>query len=238
MSDNSKHQIANGDAPSTNGSPSTNRQSNRANAQKSTGPRTESGKQRSSLNALRHGLTGQTVVLPSDDLVAYQRHCQEFLDEYQPKNKTEIQLTQTVADLSWRLNRIAAIETNLLTLGITGHSNTVDTENHQVHSALAMAKAFREQSQIMGNLSLYEHRLSIRFDKALKQLREIQAERLDRQSGDMPAAARLLQIHKTEKVPYDPAEDGFVFSEQEIETYIRRRGRENEAYAATRCQEM
>src|SRR5205807_3832544 len=84
---------------------------NKANAQKSTGPRTEAGKQRSKLNALRHGLTGQTVVLPSDDLIAYQRHCQQLHDQYHPKNPMEVQLTQAVADLSWRLNRITAIET-------------------------------------------------------------------------------------------------------------------------------
>lgn len=38
---------------------------NRTNAQNSTGPKTEAGKQRSSLNALRHGLTGQIVVMPA-----------------------------------------------------------------------------------------------------------------------------------------------------------------------------
>ena len=43
---------------------------NRANALLSTGPKTEEGKQRSSLNALRHGLTGQTVVMPTEDLLA------------------------------------------------------------------------------------------------------------------------------------------------------------------------
>jgi len=43
---------------------------NRANAQNSTGPRTEPGKQRSSLNALGHGLTAQTAVLPSEDPIA------------------------------------------------------------------------------------------------------------------------------------------------------------------------
>jgi hypothetical protein len=75
------------------------------------GPRTQAGKQGSSLNALRHGLTGQTVVLPSDDLAAYQRHCKDF-----PKNKPEIQPGQMLADLSWRLNRITAIETNLLAI--------------------------------------------------------------------------------------------------------------------------
>ena len=65
---------------------------NRANAQHSTGPRAEAGKQRSRLNALRHGLTGQTVVLPTEDHAAYQRHSQSFLDEYQPKGATETQL--------------------------------------------------------------------------------------------------------------------------------------------------
>src|SRR5258708_2413729 len=139
----------NGQSPSTgHQSPEQRAETNRENARKSTGPRTEAGKQRSSLNALRHGLTGHTVVLPSDDLAAYQRHCKGFHDQYQPKNPTEVQLTQTVADLSWRLNRATAIETNMLALGITEKSNSVDTENDQVHTSLAMAKAFREQRPI------------------------------------------------------------------------------------------
>src|SRR6202049_5090667 len=84
---------------------------NKAKAQKSTGPRTEAGKQRSSLNALRHGLTGQTVVLPTEDHSAYQRHSQAFLDEYRPKGATEIQLVQSLLDTSWQLNRASALET-------------------------------------------------------------------------------------------------------------------------------
>src|SRR5882762_214797 len=164
MSDISNNKFANGEASSAN-KPPNRAETNRENARKSTCPRTEAGKQRCSLNALRHGLTGQTVVLPSDDLAAYKRHCQEFLDQYQPNNKLETHLTQTIADLSWRLNRIAAIETNMLTVGITEQSNSVDTENDPVRTAFAMAKAFREQSQALANLSMYEHRLSNRFDK-------------------------------------------------------------------------
>ena len=39
---------------------------NRRNAQKSTGPRTAEGKKRASLNALKHGMTAKTVVLPHE----------------------------------------------------------------------------------------------------------------------------------------------------------------------------
>src|SRR5712672_2016414 len=92
---------------------------NKANAQKSTGPRTAAGKQRSSLNALRHGLTGHTIVLPTEDQSAYQRHSQAFLDEYQAKGATETQLVQSLLDTSWQLNRASAVETNLFSLGIT-----------------------------------------------------------------------------------------------------------------------
>src|SRR6204780_3894638 len=57
---------------------------NRANSRHSTGPRTDSGKQRSSLNALRHGLTAASAVLPSEDQAAYDAHRRGFFHEYQP----------------------------------------------------------------------------------------------------------------------------------------------------------
>ena len=119
----------------------------------------------------------------------------------------------------------------MLTLGITEKSNSVDTENDQVHTALAMAKAFREQSQAFANIALYEHRLSVRHDKALNRLRELQEERRKQDLWVMPEAARLLKMHKAKGVPYNPADDGFVFSERDIETYIQREARKNEAYA-------
>src|SRR6266849_6243146 len=100
MSDITKNHIANGEPSSADHSrtinhqpPSNRAETNRANAQHSTGPRTDAGKQRSSLNALRHGLTGHTIVLPSDDLAAYERFSKGFFNQYQPKNPTEVQLT-------------------------------------------------------------------------------------------------------------------------------------------------
>ena len=60
-------------------------EANRRNAQQSTGPRTEIGKKTSSLNALRHGLTSRIVVLPTEDLAAYQKFSAEFLVDLAPE---------------------------------------------------------------------------------------------------------------------------------------------------------
>src|ERR1700687_700159 len=102
--------ITTDDNQTKNESPATDRAAiNRANAQHSTGPRTEAGKQRSRLNAMRHGLTGQTVVLPEDDLDKYQKCNQEFFTHCKPKGPIEIQFVQTLAD-TWRLNRVTVLE--------------------------------------------------------------------------------------------------------------------------------
>src|ERR1700693_3533092 len=88
---------------------------NRANSEHSTGPRTAQGKQRSSLNALRHGLTGHVVVLPTEDQAAYESHLTRFVDQFQPKGALEDQLVQSLGDTTWRLNRVPAIEATFLT---------------------------------------------------------------------------------------------------------------------------
>ncbi len=202
---------------------------NRVNAAHSTGPRSESGKKRVSLNALRHGLTAQTIVMPGEDLAAYQRHAAQFFDQYQPKTPIETQLVQTIVESSWRLNRIAALETNILALGLTQQDESIRTEHPEAHAALAVAAAFCEHSRALANLSIQEHRISRRFDKALQQLHEIQAERFAREQQQLSQAARLLKMHKEEGLPYNPAEDGFVFSNTEIETYVHRHDRSAQA---------
>ena len=206
---------------------------NRANALKSTGPRTEAGKQRSKLNALRHGLTGHTVVLPTEDHAAYQRHSQSFLEEYQPKQATETQLVQSLIDTSWQLNRAAAIETNLFSLGITEMEDRVRADHPEAEAALAMALAYREHNRAFANLSIYRQRLTRQFERTLAQLRQIQAERRQAEERQLNKAAKILKMHKhdnpCESAPYNPADDGFVFSNAEIETFLRREERSHQA---------
>ena len=202
---------------------------NKANAQKSTGPRTEAGKQRSSLNALRHGLTGQTVVLPTEDHSAYQRHSQSFLDEYQPKEATETQLVQSLIDTSWRMNRAAAVETNLFSLGITEMEDRIRANHPEAEAALAMALAFREHTSAFSQISIYGQRLARQFERTLTQLRQIQAERRKTEELQLGRAARILKMHQDENLPYQPADDGFVFSNAEIETFLRREERSEQA---------
>jgi hypothetical protein len=202
---------------------------NRANAQKSTGPRTDAGKQRSKLNALRHGLTGQTVVLPTEDHSAYQHHSQSFLEEYQPKGATETQLVQSLIDTSWRTNRIASVETNLFSLGLTEMENRIHANHPEAETALAMALAFREHTSAFAQISIYGQRLARQFERTLAQLRQIQAERRKNEERQLDRAAKILKMHKDENVPYQPADDGFVFSNAEIEIYMGRERRRQQA---------
>src|SRR4051794_27565853 len=90
---------------------------NRANAQLSTGPKTTEGKAASSLNAVRTGLTGRTVLLATEDAAAYEAHIERFRREWQPVGDEETRLVQNLADTQWRLDRIPNLETGLFALG-------------------------------------------------------------------------------------------------------------------------
>jgi len=159
----------------------------------STGPRTPEGKQRTRLNALRHGLTGQTVVLPTEDLQAYKTFCNEFVVHYQPVGPVERQLVQTIADTSWRLNRISAMEHSSLSLAAAekidqavagGDHSAADNPSA---AACAQALAFEEQSERFARLSLYEQRLARQLERSLKLIKETQADRKQQEREQQPA---------------------------------------------------
>jgi hypothetical protein len=191
---------------------------NRANSQHSTGPRTDSGKQRSSLNALRHGLTAASAVLPSEDQAAYDAHRRGFFDEYQPATPTETQLVQELADTSWRLNRIPLLEAGLLSRAANPPTDqaAIDFDIVDAHRAIATR-------------GLHYQRLSRQFQKSLGTLRDIQADRAERERRDLKDAAALLELHKHKGVPWEPADHGFLFSKDHVERFAQRLMRLNES---------
>jgi hypothetical protein len=89
-------------------------EANRRNALRSTGPKTENGKQRSRRNAVRHGLTAETVVVALEDIEDYQAFEAAIIADYDARTAVERELVLRLASLLWRIRRATAIETDLL----------------------------------------------------------------------------------------------------------------------------
>jgi hypothetical protein len=80
-------------------------EANRRNAQKSTGPRSEEGKARSRYNALAHGMTAESAVLPGEDAAAFVDRLRNLLDDLQPRNQLEAQAIERIARDAWLSDR-------------------------------------------------------------------------------------------------------------------------------------
>jgi hypothetical protein len=89
---------------------------NQKNARRSTGPRTESGKRRSRRNAIRHGLTAETVIDILEDPADYRAFERAIKSDYSPQTAIEGQLVTRLACLLWRLRRAVTIESGLLSI--------------------------------------------------------------------------------------------------------------------------
>jgi hypothetical protein len=91
-------------------------QANRLNALKSTGPRTEEGKCVSCRNALRHGLTAETVIDGLEDREDYRGFEATIIADYDAETAVERELVLRLASLLWRPRRIISIETDLFAI--------------------------------------------------------------------------------------------------------------------------
>jgi hypothetical protein len=88
-------------------------EANRRNARKSTGPITEEGKERSRCNAVRHGLTAETVIGALEDAEDYEAFEAAVIADYDAQSAVERELVLRLASLLWRLRRATTMETGL-----------------------------------------------------------------------------------------------------------------------------
>jgi hypothetical protein len=77
---------------------------------KGTGPRTEEGKRVSRCNALRHGLTAETVIDGLEDSEDYRGFEAAIIADYDAETAVERELVLRLASLLWRLRRIINAE--------------------------------------------------------------------------------------------------------------------------------
>src|ERR1043166_8252781 len=89
------------------------RTANRKNAQKSTGPKSKEGKDRSSQNARTHGLFCHALLLPHDDKTIFHTMRDSYLLALKPQNLPELQLVDQIFSSIWRLRRVQEAESAL-----------------------------------------------------------------------------------------------------------------------------
>src|SRR5579883_184994 len=159
-------------------------QSARENGAKSHGPKTEAGKQRSSQNALRHGLSAQTLVLPSEDPAEYQRLLDGYLQQFRPTGPVEADLVHEMVAAKWRLNRLVLVETQLLAASTDeveqNRAEKIEDgdEDEPLTPAQSLAQAFENLSRdTLSFLYRTQGRLERTYSRALRTLQQMQAQR-------------------------------------------------------------
>ncbi len=125
---------------------------NRRNAQKSTGPRTPEGKNRSRFNAVKHGMTAKTLVLPGEDPDALQERLDSWIGNLQPQNDVEQFLVEQAVQSSWKLDRADRAEVARL-------SHIIETlpvleANRQQEEAAALGRRLFSDRNGSGSIKL------------------------------------------------------------------------------------
>ncbi len=122
-------------------------ESNRLNAQKSTGPRTEEGKAKSRYNALTHGMTAESTVLPGEEAAEFEARARQLHADLGPCNALEAALLDGVARAEW--------------LSVRADHAAIAWTSHRVrHEPLERDQAERERATVLGQNLLH------RLDKA------------------------------------------------------------------------
>ena len=167
---------------------------------KSPGPRTEEGKQRSSQNSLKHGVfSTKSFLLAGESQEEFDRLLYRYNREHNPKGPTEEDLVRHLAHTEWRRRRIPALEADSIEKSL----DSADAERRFMHT-----------------YSIYDQRFNRILQTTLKTLEERQAKRKQESALHFRIAIVLYKYSKTENIPWNPADDGFVFSPELLDRQL------------------
>jgi hypothetical protein len=175
---------------------------NRRNAGRSTGPSTEESKAISSRNAVTHGLTSYSGLLPGEKLEDFSDLRARVFAELAPGSATETELAERIASLLWRLRRVPAFEAALLAWThackedmspFTPHEPRLINWEDPNRKMLVLERALDGflEGDLGARLSRYENALQRQLSALMLDLRRMQARRKAQASPDVCMGAAL-----------------------------------------------
>jgi hypothetical protein len=180
-------------------------ESNRRNAQLSTGPKTPEGKAKVATNSCTHGLCSRNAILPEEDPAEFQALLTGLLSEFQPANALEESHVRELASTEWRLRRIVRLETGIFVSAmekVREYENCRNTaplpdrtpeERRYDQNTRLLGLAFRQHcgGEAFTKLTRYENSIRRAYYKALKELKS-------------PPPPRIAEITKQSQIPEPP----------------------------------
>jgi hypothetical protein len=190
---------------------------NRANAQKSTGPTSPEGKAIASHNAVKSGLTGQTILLKTDDVAAYHRLIERVTNKFHPDGDEECALVQDLADTEWRLARIAPLEASFLAMGrMELAAEVAAIEDPEQRDQILEAKAASAYAKDLRNLTIQQSRLNRHRTAKILEIKELQAKRKEKARHQAMAACQYFREAIKQDLPFNLTDFGFDFTPEDM----------------------
>ncbi len=193
------------------------------------GPKTPEAKAKTCLNAYRHGLTGKTLLIAEEDRERYTLFFSNFLASLAPVGDEETFLASQAINQAWRLQTIPAHCQNIVMLGhFDGTQKLFHSDHPEIQATVIEAASVAKQAGTLERISLYEQRIQKSFERYIAQLKQVQADREAKHLAELEEARILYEFSKTRDLPWQPSDDGFVFSLEAIERYTYRHHRKNQ----------
>ena len=159
-------------------------QTNRANAQHSTGPVTSEGKARVAQNALKHGLTAKHVVIRDDEHEEFDALRDALEAELAPQGAVETLTFREILHAAWNLQRFRRLEAEV-SLGTIDDFTKPDTTG------------------VLDRLTRHQTRAQRAYYRAVQELRTLQTNRAlrtvkldDQTAAEVPAIADINEVTK------------------------------------------
>jgi hypothetical protein len=178
-------------------------ESARRNGRKSRGPKTPEGKEKSSMNALKHGLRSEKLYVlrneTEDNLRALFDAC---IGKFNPSDAFEFELVSEIAYARWRMRRFWTIEAALLDDTMETQAPKLAEEFEHLDEQTRLARAFADLSdnhRAIHLLPRYEAHVRRNFDRAVTNMLRLRAA-----AGPPAPAATGAPAPSTEKLPNEP----------------------------------